>query len=616
MSHLVPEKPRSILLFAFNTLLGLCGAAALGLFVLLVGWPIEAEWQPRLQLATRTVLGIFVVLEVFRVLLQKRPPEYLRGHKLEIFLAVVAASEIFLGAPLYEWLDKKLQTGITAAAFTLFYLAISQLTLLTLLGLRALRNNTFLAGRRVSPGLVLMFSFAFLITVGTLLLKTPRATPHGIAWSDALFTATSAVCVTGLSTLNISQDLTRHGQCVILGLAQIGGLGVMTFTYFFAYFFAGGVSLRNRFALQDLLSENNLGQIGTVLGTIIVFTFGCEAVGAAAIYSTLEIKASGLLGFSEILGGSSGIHADERLFFSIFHSVMAFCNAGFSTLDHNLANKALSGHNAVLVILMLLVLAGGIGFPVVKNCWQTFIARVLKQIGLRLSNPPHLAVNTKIVLLTTFVLCVGGTLAIYLTEFVFGNPPASNAAVGTHPPLLAAAFDAVASRTAGFTLGTQSLFTPATAIVIMFLMFVGGSPSSTAGGIKTTTLAVAVLSLRRVLLGRNDIEAFGRRLDDSVAHRALATILVAVAFLTLVTILLCMLHPELPAINLCFEAISAVCTSGMSRDITPKLGTPAKFILVLAMFFGRVGVLTSLIALLPRRDPPAYRLPEGNVIVN
>ncbi|MDR2862916.1 MAG: hypothetical protein LBV54_03435 [Puniceicoccales bacterium] len=612
MSHLIPEKPRGLLLFVLNSALALCGVASLGLFILLVGWPVQVEWQPVLQTATRAVLGVFVVLELFRVLLQSRPFEYLRVHKLEVFLAAVAAAEIFLGAPFYEWLDRKLKTGITASDFTLFYLAASQLTLLALLSLRTLRNNRFLAGRRLSPGLVLMFSFALAITLGTLLLMTPRATPNGIAWTDAFFTATSAVCVTGLSTLNLAQDFTRHGQCIILGLAQIGGLGVMTFTYFFAYFFAGGVSLRNRFALQDLLSENNLGQIGTVLGTIIGFTFACEAAGAAAIYSALEIKASGLLGFSGILADTTGIPADERLFFSIFHSVMAFCNAGFSTLDGNLANNTLAGHNAVLVILMLLVLAGGIGFPVVKNCWQTFGAWVLKRIGFQLVNPARLAINTKIVLITTLILCAGGTLAIYITEYLFAHTPPPE----THPPLLAAAFDAVASRTAGFTLGTEKLFTPATAIILMFLMFVGGSPSSTAGGIKTTTLAVAFLSLRRILFGRKDIEAFGRRLDDSIAHRALATILLAVAFLTLVTMLLCLLHPDLPAIDLGFEAISAVCTAGMSRGITPQLGAPAKFVLVAAMFFGRVGVLTSLLAFIPRRDPPAYRLPEGNVVIN
>lgn len=612
MSHLIPEKPRGLLLLAFNIALALCGAAALGLFILLTGWPVEAEWQPRLQTATRAVLGVFVVLEVFRVLLQPRPPEYLRSHKLEIFLAALAASEIFLGAPLYEWLDKRLKTGVTASDFTLFYLAGSQLTLLALLGLRGLRNNGFLAGRRLSPGLVLMFSFALLISVGTLLLKTPRATPDGIGWTDALFTATSAVCVTGLSTINISADLTRHGQCVVLGLTQIGGLGVMTFTYFFAYFLAGGVSLRNRFALRDLLSENNLGQIGTVLGTIIVFTFGCEAVGAAALYSTLEIKAGGFLGFGGFFSGTVGIPADERLFFSIFHSVMAFCNAGFSTLDKNLADPALAGQSGILGIIMVLVFAGGVGFPVVKDCWQTFVAAVLRKTGLGSARPARLSVNTKLVLATTLVLCVGGTLVIYVTEFAQGGARVAS----SHPPLLVAAFDAVAARTSGFTLGTGALFTPATAIVVMFLMFVGGGPSSTAGGIKTTTLAVAVLSLRRVLFGRTDIEAFGRRLDDSVAHRALATILVAIAFLTLITMLLCLLHPELPAIDLAFEAISAVCTAGMSRDLTPKLGPAAKYVLAAAMFFGRVGILTSLLALLPRRDPPAYRLPEGNVVIN
>jgi Trk-type K+ transport system membrane component len=444
-------------------------------------------------------------------------------------------------------------------------------------------------------------------------LKTPRATPAGIGWADALFTATSAVCVTGLTTLETATAFTRHGQWIILCLVQIGGLGVMSFTYFFAYFLAGGVSLRNRFALQDLLSEDNLGQIGAVLGTIIIFTFGCEAAGAAAIYSLLEMDTGDFFVFSELFAADSGgIPQNERLFFSIFHSVTAFCNAGFSTLDGNLANGAMAGRDGVLLVIMALVFAGGTGFPVVKNCWQTFLAAVLRKIGLRLALPPRLSTNTKLVLVTTVILGVGGALGIYATEFLVGGANVG----GGHNPWLVAAFDATASRTAGFTLTTHSLFTPATTVIIMFLMFVGGSPSSTSGGIKTTTLAVAFLSLRRVLLGREDIEVFGRRLDDSIAHRALATIFVAVAFIAFITMLLCLLHPKLPAIDLGFEAISAVCTAGMSRDITPQLGDAAKVVLVVAMFFGRVGVLTCLLALVPRRDPPLYRLPEDNVVIN
>ncbi|MDR1498461.1 MAG: hypothetical protein LBS59_08685 [Puniceicoccales bacterium] len=613
MSHLIPVERRSLLLHVLNGVLVLCGLSALGVFVLLLGWSVPEAWGASLDNVCRIVFGVFVTQEIFRILLQTRPLNYLFSHKIEGILTVLASLQIFAGESFWQWIHSWLNMGISARDFTLFYLAVSQVTLLILLGLRWLRGNHLLSHRRLSPGLVFMLSFALLITVGTLLLKTPRATPNGIGWADALFTATSAVCVTGLSTLETATAFTRHGQWIILCLVQIGGLGVMTFTYFFAYFLAGGVSLRNRFALQDLLSEDNLGQIGTVLGTIIVFTFGCEIAGAVAIYSQLETDTGSFFNFFGMFGvDAKKIPSEEHLFFSIFHSVMAFCNAGFSTLKGNLANPAMSGRDGILVVLMVLAFAGGAGFPVVKNCWQTFLASVLRKMGLRFALPPRLSTNTKIVLVTTLTLGIFGTLGIFATEFLAGGANVG----GGHNPWLAAMFDATTSRTAGFTISTQSLFTPATTIVIMFLMFVGGSPSSTAGGIKTTTLAVAFLSLRRILLGREEIEVFGRRLDDAIAHRALATIFVALAFITLVTMTLCLLHPNLPAIDLGFEAISAVCTAGMSRDITPRLGDAAKIVLVVAMFAGRVGVLTCLLAFMPRRESSPCRLPRGEVVIN
>jgi Trk-type K+ transport system membrane component len=573
------------------------------LLVFVVGWPVSAEWSEYLRLAGRGVLTTFVVQEFLRILLQAQPLVYVRSHKVEVFLTLLVTAEIFLRTTFYA----QIGGGISGGQFTLFYLGASQLTLLLLAGIRALRGSSFLGGKRLSPGLLFMMSFAMVIAVGTLLLKTPNAAPKPLEWVDALFTATSAVSVTGLTTLDVARDFTFTGQCVILGLVQIGGLGMMTFTYFLAYFLAGGVSLRSRYALQDMLSEDNLGQIGAVLATIFVFTLGCEIAGAALIYSQLEIETA--LGAPAV-----GIAADERLFFSLFHAVTAFCNAGFSTLGGNLGDTVLRGRDGVLLVMLVLVLAGGIGFPVVKNCWQHYVAAISRRLGFRDNAPPRLDSNTKLVLITTLLLCAGGALAIYATENFW--PSKLGTADSPHASGVVAAFHAIASRTAGFSLTSGWLFADTTAIVVMFLMFVGGGPSSTAGGIKTTTLGVAFLALRRVVLGREDIEAFGRRLDDGVAHRALATILLAFVFTAVVALVLCALEPTHDTLNLVFEAVSAVSTCGMSRDLTTQLGEPAKYVLIVAMFFGRVGILTALLALIPHREPTGYRFPPGNVIIN
>ncbi|MDR2863147.1 MAG: hypothetical protein LBV54_04630 [Puniceicoccales bacterium] len=605
MSLKIPEERRRLFLHILNGVLVLCGLCALGLFTFLVGWLVPTDRHSLIENATRWILGIFVIQEIFRVALQKHPLSYVLSHKVETIIAFLIALELCIGGMLYEWLEIRNGFDVSAETFTLFYLAGSQLTLFVLVGLRGLRDNRLLSHRYLTPGLVFMLSLALLATLGTLLLMTPRATPEGggVRWLDAVFTATSAICVTGLNTVDISTGFTRHGQWVILFLIQLGGLGVMTFTYFLAYFLAGGVSLRNRIALQDLLSKDTLGQIGTVLGVIIGFTFTCEAIGAAAIYSLLGAH-------------PGGIAADDRLFFSIFHSVSAFCSAGFSTLSGGFSNDVLKNQDGVLAVVLTLVVAGAIGFPVMQNCWQVLVGKVRKALGLRNRHHalPRLSTNTKLVLTTTLVLFVFGTLAVYVTEFLLGQGRGSGG--GALHSLFIAMFDAVGGRTAGFTTATNELFSPATAIVIMFLMFVGGGPSSTAGGIKTATLAVAVLSLRRVLFGRSDIEAFGRRLDDSTAHRALATIFVAIGFITLIAITLCLLEPNMPAVNLGFEAISAVSTAGLSRDVTAHLSDASKLVLVFAMFCGRVGVLTCLMAFIPRRDAPAFRLPEDNIILN
>lgn len=588
----ITERQREIVTSVLNPVTVLCGAGALALLVAVVGWPMDAEMRILLRATTVAILAAFVGQEVIRLAIQIHPLRFLRERYLEAILAFAAAVELLFGEPILGWIGQR--TDLAASTITVLYLAGTQLTLVILTGLRALRSNSLLSGRRLSPGMVFILSFALLITLGTLMLKTPQATVSGIGWVDAGFTATSAVCVTGLTTVDVEQTFTRHGQWIILGLIQIGGLGVMTITYFFAYFFAGGVTLRNRIALQDLLCEENLGHIGTVLGVIVGFTLVTEIVGAVAIYLFLP---------------ATGAAAADPAFFALFHSVSAFCNAGFSTLGNGLADPSLAGQTALFSVIMILIVGGGIGFPVVKNLWLVSLARLARVLKLRIAVAPRLTTNSQIVLVTTFGLLAGGTLVIWLTEFVFGHGSSNG------PEWFTALFHSVTARTAGFHITPVGALLPATGAVMMFLMFVGGSPSSTAGGIKTTTLAVAVMAVRRVLLGRAEIEAFGRRLGKDVTDRALAIVLLAVGFITVVATALCALHPELSPADLTFEAVSAVSTVGLTRGVTPQVGEPAKWVLVTAMFVGRIGVLLFLLSFIRKRPASGYRLPETSVVL-
>ncbi len=596
MANTLSPSVQARLWRALNFAQVLCGLCTLALFALVLGFPLSEELRDTVDLSTRLILGLFAIQEIARFAIAKKRLAHLRSRKIEALLAFIVGLELIFGGQIVSWLEG-LSTGLSPGAITLLYLGAAQFTLLTALALRALRDNRWLTGSSLSPGLVLLLSFSALITVGTLLLKTPHATYDGISWVDAVFVATSAVCVTGLTPVDVSATFTAHGQWVLLGLIQLGGLGVMTITYFFAYFMAGGVSLRNRIGLQDLLSEENLGQIGGVLAIIVAFTFGVELIGAFLIHASLS--------------GSPDAPANLA-FFSLFHAVSAFCNAGFSTLSDGLADPRVADRPWFLGAVIPVVVLGGIGYPVVKNFWDNGVASLRRRLGLRLANPPRLTANSRVVLVTTGCLLFGGTVAFWLTEYFAGGHQA-DAASGS--PWLTALFYAASSRTAGFNVTPTDALLPATAALMMFLMFIGGGPASTAGGIKTSTLAVALLSLRRVLFGRREIEIFGRRLPDELANRALSIILVAVAFTTAISVTLLALHPELDSSDLVFEAVSAVATTGLSRGVTAELGVHAKIVVSAAMLIGRIGVLTFLLSLIPRREPTGLRLPETNIVL-
>lgn len=571
-----------------------CGLLGLIMLVTIIGWRLSAQSQALIDIATNAICKLFILVIATQMVLTKRIFQFVREHRVEVLLSVALILEGIYGDNVSRWL-RSYVPSISASGLTLVFLALNQLVIVGVLALKILRHIPLLQSKTLNPGMVMVMGFAFMIFVGTLLLKSPHATQKGIGWVDALFISTSAVCVTGLSSIDISTTLTLNGQWMLLGLIQAGGLGVMTLTYFFAYFLSGDMTLRSRIGLQDMLSEDNLTQIGTVLALMIGFTALVEISGAMMLHAALRSAATPLEGL---------------VFFSIFHSVSAFCNAGFSTLGQGLADPRVSWNTGLLSVIMSLIVLGGLGFPVVKNLWDWVMSRIRIRIRLTTQRPIRLTVNSRIVLLTTFLLLVLGAIFIWLSEFALGQGTSNGNSLFT------AFFHSVTARTAGFNITPVSKLMPASAVIVILLMFAGGSPASTAGGIKTSTLAVAFLSLKRVLLGRKEIEAFGRRFSDELANRALAIILVAAIFLAIASVALCMLHPELSAMDLLFEATSALGTVGLSRDITPLLKPSAKLVLVLTMFIGRVGVLTFVISFLPRPTPPTFRFPETNIVIN
>lgn len=486
----------------------------------------------------------------------------------------------------------------------------SKFVTLAILGLFAVLNVSQgvvnFINKKTNPALLMAACFAVIILFGALLLLLPRSTLAHIRLPvvDALFVSTSAVCVTGLTTVDVAQTFSLEGQMIIALLIQIGGLGVMTITSFFAVFFMGGTSLYNQFALRDMVGSDTFSSLMSTLLYILGFTFVIEAVGALLIWLSIH--------------STMGMSIEEELFFSLFHSVSAFCNAGFSTLTGNLGNPLLLGnHSAFYLIIAMLIVLGGIGFPILMNFWGMLSYHVKNIFGRiflhrKRTRYTHLFnINTKIVWHTTLALIVGGTIAIALFEW-------NGAFAGMSPwdKFVHSLFNAIVPRTAGFNSVDLTHFSVFTVIIYIFLMWIGGASQSTAGGVKVNTFAVSVANFISVIKGRSAVNLFGREISSDSVRRASAVMFGSIIILLLFFFVLVILEPELPVQGLLFETVSAFSTVGSSLNITPLLGSDSKVVVIVLMFVGRVGLITVLMSVVRHGEKPKYRLPKDNVIIN
>lgn len=478
--------------------------------------------------------------------------------------------------------------------------------LLLLFSLLNLSNGLVrLLGRRTNPSLILAVSFLMIILVGTGLLMLPRCTYGGISWVDSLFVSTSAVCVTGLVPVDVSSTFTTAGLTVIILLIQIGGLGVMTLTSFFAMFFMGNTSLYNQLVVRDMVSSNSLGSLFSTLLYILGFTLVIEGAGMVSIWLSIH--------------DTLGMNLEEELAFSAFHAISAFCNAGFSTLPGNLGNPmVMTNHNWLYISVSFLIIFGGIGFPILVNFKDIFayhFKRFWRMIRTRQWDKHrvhHLFnLNTKIVLITTVLLLVFGTLAIAFFEWNNTFAGMSLADKWTQ-----AFFNATCPRTAGFSSVDLGALTVQSVMIYILLMWIGGAAQSTAGGVKVNAFAVAFLNLIAVLRGKERLEVFGRELPHDSIRRSNAAVVVSLGILFVFIFVLSVLEPKMSIIALTFECVSALSTVGSSLNVTPLLCDESKLLVSLLMFIGRVGFITLVLGIVKPHKSVKYRYPSDNIIIN
>lgn len=484
------------------------------------------------------------------------------------------------------------------------YFIISVIGLLSLITISQWIVN--FVNKRTNPALLIVICFIMVIAFGTLLLMLPRSTLDHIRLPmvDALFVSTSAVCVTGLSTVEIAHTFTMEGQIIIALLIQIGGLGIMTITSFFALFFMDGIGLYSQFSLKNMIASSS-ASLKSVLINVIGFTFVIEIFGVFFIWLSIH--------------SSMGMTFYDEIFFSLFHSVSAFCNAGFSTLEGNLGNDLiLFNHNSFYLVISLLIVLGGIGFPILMNLKRIlsyYISGLFHNIFKRNGHRPrymHIAdINTKIVLYSTLALILLGAIGIALFEWngAFSSFSASE-------KIVQSLFNAVAPRTAGFNSVAISDFSRVTIILYIALMWIGGGSQSTAGGIKVNTFVVALASFKSLIKGEHSTTLFNREITYSSIRRTLVVVFGSICIIALFYVALLLLEPNIPSINLLFECVSAFSTVGASLGITPFLGDISKILLVMLMFLGRVGFITVFMSILPQKEQSKYRLPKEEIIIN
>lgn len=448
-------------------------------------------------------------------------------------------------------------------------------------GTLALARRSPLVRLELNPSQTIVAGFALIILAGAILLSLPSASADGrpTPFLTALFTATSATCVTGLVVVDTADHYSLFGQLVIMFLIQVGGLGYMTVATLMAIAIGRRIGLRERLVLQEAHNLYSVGGIVRFTRNVILMTMAIEGAGAILLAARWVPE----------FGWGRGVY------YGIFHSISAFNNAGFDLMGQFRSLTGSAGDLTINAVIMALIVVGGLGFTVLTD----------------LATPRRISLHAKIVLTTTAALIVLGAALVLLLEF---SNQATLGPLAAGRRVLAALFQSVTPRTGGFTTVTIGELRDPTLMLIITLMFIGASPGGTGGGIKTTTFVAPLAVILSMLRGRPDPELFHRRLPPVVVYKAVTIALVAVAFVVTMGTLLSFIE-RMPFIQALFEVVSAFGTVGLSTGITPSLSAAGRILVMLTIFTGRVGLLTAAFALTRRQQPANIRYPEERIYV-
>jgi trk system potassium uptake protein len=560
--------------------------------ILYYGFPVSDKTEYWSRFIIKASFGFYVIKYFLFLFLNFRIRTYLKDTWFEgvIVLGLLANFVLinFFGFHFSDHMSSSL--GIThfgsySLIFIQFYFFVFMLIELS-------KAGRFMSKLNLGPSALMLLSFVFLITTGSLLLYMPEMTVNGIRYIDALFTSTSACCVTGLACVDTATVFTLKGKFIVMLLIQFGGINIISFATFFATFAKGSTGLKNQSILKDMLSVDKLSGTRTLLREIIFFSVGIELIGAILMYAYWMN-----VGMFDSRG--------ETVFNALFHSVSGFNNAGFALWTNNIYDSVVKEQYFIQIVIMALIFFGGLGFMAMQDIFEP--KNIMRR---RKYKWERLQLSTRVALNTSLILIVVGAAFFFVLEY-----NKSVAGENIAGKVMASFFQSVSSRTAGFNSVDFTLVGQPALIILIVLMFIGASPGSTGGGIKTTTFYVLFKSAMATLTLKKNIEVGKNTISFSLVDQAYTIVLFSISLIFMSTFALTITESDIDFMKLLFEEVSAFGTVGLSTGITPVLSDAGKVIIILTMYIGRVGTLTIGMAIAKKAISNRYKYAHGSLLI-
>ncbi|QCK14296.1 TrkH family potassium uptake protein [Mangrovivirga cuniculi] len=568
--------------------------AGFSLLIYLQGFDLPVNAQKALAFWLEVVFGVFIFTFAVKLLYNSERKQFLRANLIEfimLFLILLnGVFNLFTEASLLQRIYRFFGEG----EYFEFYKKVFSLYLLIVLLIEFVRIIESISQINVRPAASFIISFLMLIFIGSGLLMLPSTTvgTDSMSFIDALFTATSATCVTGLIVVDTATYFSFKGHLVILVLMQLGGIGIVSFATFFSGLLRHGVGIKQQSLIQDHLNSDSLASAKDLLRRVVNFTLLIELISFVMIYTSWEDDAI----FSSV---------GEKVFVSFFHAVSAFCNAGFSLFTNGLYNSTVVNSYAIHVIVILTVILGGLGFSTLQDLFS------IKKLRDRLNNPwKDWELGTKVAVYMAATLLIFGMVMFYILE-------RNNTLQGMNfmESMITSFFQSGTTRTAGFNTVDIASLTMPTIFIFVFLMFIGASSGSVGGGIKTSTFFIIVQSVIATIRGNKKVVINKLYIPNSTIFRALSTFVFAVVLNLIGVFVLSITEPGARLEQIMFEQVSAFATVGLSMGITPELSMGGKVMIIISMFLGRVGTLTFALALSFRGWKDTARYPRASLMV-